>query len=122
MCIRDRLLRASLGRDARFRVLGNDHPLYHSFFDFEDGPPPQRTQDNIDYFKDFRPETPFLEAIYLGDRVAVVFSNKAYGAAWEKEFRNEPQLQIGVNMVVFALTQQGSIAQQQIDFYTETAK
>ena len=116
------LLRASLGRDARFRVLGNDHPLYHSFFDFEDGPPPQRSQDNIDYFKDFRPEAPYLEAIYLGDRVAVVFSNKAYGSAWEKEFRNEPQLQIGVNMVVFALTQQGSIAQQQIDFYRETTK
>ena len=26
---------------------------------------------------------------------------------------------MGVNLVVFALTQQGSIAQQQIDFYTE---
>ena len=116
------LLRAALGRDARFQVLMNDHPIYHSFFDFEDGPPPQRSQDNIDYRKDFRPEEPYLEAIYLGDRVAVVFSNKAYGNAWEKEFRNEPQLQIGVNFVVFALTQQGSIAQQQIDFYRETVK
>ena len=26
---------------------------------------------------------------------------------------------MGVNLVVFALTQEGSIAQQQIDFYTE---
>ena len=48
-----------------------------------------------------------------------IFTTKEYGRAWEKEFRNEPQLQMGVNLVVFALTQQGSIAQQQIDFYTE---
>ena len=31
----------------------------------------------------------------------------------------EPQLKMGLNLVVFALTQQGSIAQQQIDFYSQ---
>jgi len=34
---------------------------------------------------------------------------------------NIPQLKIGVNMVVFALTQEGSIAQQKMDFFS-TAK
>ncbi len=116
------MLKASLGRDARFRVLSNDHPIYHSFYDFDDGPPPQRTQDVLEISRDFNPEVPFLEGIFLGDRLVVVFSNKEYGRAWEKEYRNEPQLQIGVNMVVFALTQQGSIAQQQIDFYKETTR
>lgn len=116
------MLKAALGRDARFRVLPNDHPVYHSFYDFDDGPPPQRTQDALKYGQDFNPEVPFLEGIFLGDRLVVVFSTKEYGRAWEKEFRNEPQLQIGVNLVVFALTQQGSIAQQQIDFYKETTR
>ena len=67
----------------------------------------------------FIPKCPFLEGISLGDRLVAIFTTKEYGRAWEKEFRNEPQLQMGVNLVVFALTQQGSIAQQQIDFYTE---
>ena len=116
------MLKAALGRDARFRVLPNDHPVYHSFYDFDAGPPPQRTQDALKYGQDFNPEVPFLEGIFLGDRLVVVFSTKEYGRAWEKEFRNEPQLQIGVNLVVFALTQQGSIAQQQIDFYKETTR
>ena len=116
------MLKQALGRDARFRVLPNDHPIYHSFFDFDDGPPPQRSEDRIDFQRDFRPEVPYLEGIFLGDRLVVVFSNKAYGIAWEKEFRNEPQLQIGINLVVFALPQQGSIAQQQIDFFKETTQ
>lgn len=116
------LLKTALGRDARFQVIPNDHPLYHSFFDFADGPPPQRDQDSSDSGRDFSPGAPYLEGIFLGDRLVVIFSNKAYGKAWEKEYRNEPQLQIGVNMVVFALTQQGSIAQQQIDFYKEASQ
>ncbi len=116
------MLKDALGRDARFRVIPNDHPIYHSFFDFEDGPPPQRSEDRVNFQRDFRPEVPYLEGIFLGDRLVVVFSNKAYGIAWEKEFRNEPQLQIGVNLVVFALLQEGGIAQQQIDFYKETTK
>ena len=116
------LLKSSLGRDARFRVLPKDHPLYHCFYDFDDGPPPQRTHDIVQFARDYSTERPFLEGIYLGDRLVVVFSNKEYGRAWEKEFRNEPQLQIGVNLVVFSMTQKGSIAQQQIDFYTEKTK
>ncbi|MXX39347.1 MAG: DUF4159 domain-containing protein, partial [Gemmatimonadetes bacterium] len=93
--------------------------IYHSFYDFDDGPPPKRTQERLVHSRDFHPEVPFLEGIFLGERLVAIFTTKEYGRAWEKEFRNEPQLQMGVNLVVFALTQQGSIAQQQIDFYTE---
>jgi len=116
------MLKGALGRDARFRVLPEDHPVYHSFYDFDDGPPPKRSQKIVIFTREYRTEKPFLEGIFLGDRLVVVLSTKEYGRAWEKEFRNEPQLQIGVNMVVFAMTQQGSIAQQQIDFYTERTK
>ncbi len=116
------MLKGALGRDARFRVLPEDHPVYHSFYDFDDGPPPQRSQDIVIFTREFRPEKPFLEGIFLGDRLVVVLSTKEYGRAWEKEFRNTPQLQIGVNIVVFAMTQQGSIARQQIDFYTERTR
>ena len=112
------MFRRALGRDARFRMLRNDHAIYHSFYDL-DGPPPQRTHSVVRFGRDYKAEKPFLEGIFLGERLAVVFSTKEYGRAWEKEFRNKPQLQMGVNLVVFALTQEGSIAQQRIDFYAD---
>ena len=112
------MFQRALGRDARFRMLPEDHAIYHSFYDL-DGPPPQRTQSVVRFGRDYNIEKPFLEGIFLGERLAAVFSTKEYGRAWEKEFRNKPQLQMGVNLVVFALTQEGSIAQQAIDFYRE---
>ena len=64
----------------------------------------------------------WLEGIYIRDRPVAVYSDKGYGAFWERETENEPQLKIGVNLVVFALTQKGSIAQQQIDFYNQAGQ
>ena len=42
-----------------------------------------------------------------------MYSDKGYGAFWERETENEAHLRMGVNLVVFALTQAGSIVQQQ---------
>ncbi len=109
------MFREALGRDARFVPLQNDHPIYHVFFDFDDGPPPGGEVSNRTY----RRTVYFLEGIYLGDRLVAVYSDKGYGIFWERETQNEPHLKMGVNMVVFALTQKGSIAQQQIDFYNQ---
>ena len=112
-----KMFRDVLGKDARFQMLGYDHPIHHSFFDFDDGPPPggevegSRSGDGI--------PSPHLEGIVLEGRLVAVYSDKAYGNMWEREFQNEPQLKMGLNLVVFALTQQGSIAQQQIDFYSQ---
>ncbi|MCE5250090.1 DUF4159 domain-containing protein, partial [bacterium] len=33
------MIKDSLGADARFLLISNYHPLYHCFFDFDDGPP-----------------------------------------------------------------------------------
>ena len=107
------MFKQALGREARFVPISNDHPLYHAFFDF-DGPPPGqvlvgRNARQVNY----------LEGIFLRDRLVAVYSNKNYGSYWKNEAENEPQLKMGINFVVFALTQKGSIAQQQIDFYSE---
>ncbi len=109
------MFREALGRDARFVPLQNDHPIYHVFFDFDDGPPPGGEVSNRNY----RRTVYFLEGIFLGDRLVAIYSDKGYGIFWERETQNEPHLKMGVNMVVFALTQKGSIAQQQIDFYNQ---
>ena len=123
----------ALGREARVQILPNDHPIYHSFFDFDDGPPPGgEVQETVwvlgattqsgatSGYRMFQPKpVPYLEGIYLGDRMVGIYSDKGYGWKWEQEYENDPQLKMGVNIVVFALTQKGSIAQQQIDFYSQ---
>ncbi len=117
----------ALGRQARWVRLSSDHPIYHAFFDFDDGPPPGKGIGQVIQIKtnlkqvDVQYRTkprPYLEGIYLGDRLVGVYSDKNYGAFWQQGYENEPQLKMGVNIVVYALTQPGSIAQQQIDFYS----
>ena len=63
----------------------------------------------------------YLEGIWIDDRLVAIYSDKGYARKWEDTSNNEPQLKMGVNMVVYALTQQGSIAQQKMDFFS-TAK
>jgi hypothetical protein len=117
------MFKQSLGRDARFVQLGSDHPLYHIFFDFEGGPPPGGESSlGASAVTGKASPVPHLEGIYLADRLVAVYSDKGYGAFWEKEFENEPQLKMGVNLVVYALTQKGSIAEQQIDFYNQAGR
>ena len=118
------MFKNALGRDARFVQLGNDHPLYHVFFDFEGGPPPGGEARSLSPNRTTGKASPvpYLEGIYLGNRLVAVYSDKGYGAFWEREFENEPHLKMGVNLVVFALTQKGSIAEQQIDFYNQAGR
>ena len=116
------MLKDALGVYGRFRIIPNDHPIYHSFYDLDDGPPPAirpaaRNPEDLETFSvaDFKPGVPYLEGIFIDGRLAVVYSNKAYGVAWQNEYRNEPQLQMGINMVVFALLQEGSMARDQVN-------
>jgi len=115
------MFKDALGREARFVQLRGDHPLYHVFFDFEGGAPPGGEANALgaNAVTGKASPVPYLEGIYLGDRLVAVYSDKGYGAFWEREFENEPHLKMGVNLVVFALTQRGSIAEQQIDFYNQ---
>ena len=117
------MFKQALGRDARFVPLRDDNPIYHVFFDFDGGPPlgGEVLNASNQYAATRRPSY-WLEGIYLRDRLVAVYSDKGYGALWERETENEPQLKLGVNLVVFALTQKGGIAQQQIDFYNQAGR
>lgn len=115
------MFKHALGRDARFEKIPNDHPLFHAFYDLN-GPPPggEVVGGSIEYGAGRRPSY-WLEGIFLNDRLVAVYSDKGYGAFWEAETENEPHIKLGINLVVFALTQKGSIAQQQIDFYNQAS-
>jgi len=125
--------RDALGSKANFLPIPNNHPLYHCFFDFNDGPPQgseannntaqqrSNTGESVTFASHrvtLTKQVLYLEGITIDNRLCAIYSDKGYGIKWDAETNNEPQLKIGVNMVVFALTQEGSIAQQKMDFFS----
>ncbi|MBN1292828.1 MAG: DUF4159 domain-containing protein [Candidatus Latescibacteria bacterium] len=123
------MLRDALGADARFLPIPNSHPLYHCFFDFDDGPPiggeigiaatlTTGIQGVIARGSFMAKEVFYLEGIWLDNRLVAIYSDKGYATKWSEYTNNIPQLKMGVNMVVFALTQKGGIAQQRMELFT----
>lgn len=120
------IFRDALGAQGQLQRIPNSHPIYHSFYDFDDGPPVGEEMGGgsaIGYAELFIPKPVyFLEGIFLGDRLVAVYSDMGYCHIWARDFGNEPQLRFGINVVIFALTQEGSIAQQQIDFFSQISE
>ncbi len=123
------MLRDTLGKGIKFKPILNDHPLYHCYFDFDDGPPQgseiqlvQTTTTGIQgataQNSAMSKTVPYLEGIWIDGRLAVVYSNKGYVLKWSDYGNNEPQLKMGVNMVVYALTHEGGIAQKTMSNYS----
>ena len=94
--------------NVRFAIIPNNHPLYHCFFDFDDGPPYGAEIGSFGQY--LSPQRYYLEGVWYKDRLVAIYSNKGYIIKWSENSNNEPQLRMGVNMVVFALTQEGGIA------------
>ncbi len=94
--------------NVRFDIIRNNHPLYHCFFDFDDGPPYGAEIGNSGRY--LSQQRYYLEGVWYKDRLVAIYSNKGYIIKWSENSNNEPQLRMGVNMVVFALTQHGGIA------------
>ena len=123
------MLKDALGADAKFLPIDNDHPLYHCFFDFDDGPPQGSEIGYVDNSstqmygqtsknRKLTKVVLYLEGIWLDNRLVAIYSDKGYADKWKDLTNNIPQLKMGVNMVVFGLTQGGSIAQQKMDFFS----
>ncbi|MFC1651129.1 DUF4159 domain-containing protein, partial [Candidatus Latescibacterota bacterium] len=127
-----KMFKDALGSDAKFLPIPNSHPIYHCFEDFEDGPPQgsEIGKSQVDFMQQdgsftgaritLPPRVLFLEGIWINDRLVGIYSDKGYAIKWSATSNNEPQLRMGVNMVVFALTQEGSIAQQKMDFFSSS--
>ena len=111
------------GKDWAFEILPNDHLVYHCYFDF-DGPPPGSSIHWV--MREGGGEYSYLEAIFLDGRLVVIYSTKYYVSAWgnwglgstEPGHRykdNTRQLQFGINTIIFALAQEGSITNRVMD-------
>ncbi len=87
------------------KKIGSHHDLYHSFFNFEKGPP--NTSFELNGWGDDLVHD-YLKAIEINGRIAVLYSNKDYGCEWDYDFRNkrflsEDNTKFGVNIVMYAL-------------------
>ena len=116
-------------KDWDFEKLPNWHAVYHCYFDFE-GPPPGH--DNICIGANYgggggRAGAPYkyLEGVSVDGRTIIIYSMKSIGTVWHRTIKvserhaydtgGTRQLQFGVNLIVFALTQEGSITNRVMD-------
>ena len=84
--------------------LPHNHPIFHQVYDFNNGLPKVHEHDN-------KPPQPL--ALYEDDRILVIYTYESdLGDGWEDaEVHNDPNyireaaLQMGVNIIHFALTQ-----------------
>ena len=93
-----------LGSDgSKWQKVPKSHPLYYSFWDFPDGPPMGGAPGGNVFD---------LEMLELRGRVAVVFSDLNVSWYWGDPLADarERGLQFGVNLIVYALTQPGGMA------------
>ncbi len=86
--------------------LPNDHALYRAFFKFPEGPP--TTSHELNGWGDNLVHK-HLQAVFEGDRIAVLYSSKDYSSEWNfhpdnKRFLSVDSTKFGVNLVIYALT------------------
>ena len=125
-------------KDWQFRRLEMTHPLYHCFYDINSLPLGVR---DIDFLfssgRVDRPRTPdYLEGIIVGNQLVGGYSMRGYADFWAGVIKQEQDralranqvgspffasaeeplvYNLGVNLVVYALTREGSLARQLVD-------
>jgi hypothetical protein len=107
--------------NSKLKMINLDHGIYHSCTRFDDGQPlgyeiKGAEEENTAQSRErrFQVELPeqsiYLEGLWIGDRLAAVYSKKDYCWTWASYTDNEAQLRMGVNLLVYALEQEGGIA------------
>ena len=122
-------------KDWQFKRLEITHPIYHCFYDVNSLPRGMRDMHFL--IKESPSLTPdYLEGIVVGEQLVGVYSMRGYAGFWAGIARQELDwvlkdnivnsafhtsaeeplvYNLGVNIVVYALTREGSLAQQFVD-------
>lgn len=104
----------------RFRMLSRDHELFHCFFDIP-------VTEGYDHYNDAsylslkKQPRNYLEGVFVGDRLAVVYSEKGYCFKWGFDGLLQPE-QFGVNCFVYAMKQAGGNTERLVDMSSTTAQ
>ena len=92
--------------DGKMPKLPSTHPIYRSFFTFDEGPP--TTSHELNGWGDDLVHD-YLRAVQRRERIGVLYSNKDYGCEWDYDWRNkrfqrEDNTKFAVNIAVYAMT------------------
>ncbi len=102
------------GKDFWSERLPEDHPVYTSFFDLSGGVPfgyPPSLGQGKSGVRTWN----YLRGHYIKGRLASVTPGDTGGWGWQNDTRggdSTRQLQLAVNIIIYALTQEGSITQR----------
>ena len=119
ICLRKMFKRAlaKVNRRCEFVKITGEHPIFHCYFDFDS--PPENQGGAGKYYPDY------LIGIPVDGRLAGVICYNNLASRWadrggyyghiEERRENTRMLQFGVNLIVFALTQKGSITNRLMD-------
>jgi len=107
------------GRDFRYGRIPDRHPVYSSFFDLGDNGVPLNSGGGHAQYKQSIAVSTYLSGLWIGERLAAMQYPGADGAGlnlWtggvQMGVDTTRHLQLVVNVVVFALTQEGSMTQR----------
>ena len=111
------------GVDWEYQLLPNSHPIYHCYYDFTDGPPMSHVgwSKNIHLTgRDDDDIKPRSKGIEIGGRLLAINTNQGYiigwYTGWYPKLSGDPtQFRWGINTIIFALTQEGSITRRLMD-------
>lgn len=101
------------GKDFWSERLPEDHPVYTAFFDLSGGMPFGYSPSMGQGKAGVRPWN-YLRAYYIKGRIASITPGDG-GWGWQNDTRggdSTRQLQLAVNIIIYALTQEGSITQR----------
>ena len=95
---------ASIFGASALKKLPNNHPIFSSFFKFEE--PPTTSFELNGWGDDIVHD--YVKGIEIDGRLGVLYSNKDYGCEWDYDWRNkkwlaEDNTKFAVNIVVYAL-------------------
>jgi len=95
--------------ECRFRVIADDHPIYHMLVDVK----------NVTFPRNQKSTEPFLEGIYVGSRVGVLVSKFGLGCGWNRDLHQIQKLPNAVYYDVKSANQIGNNLAAYIVGYAE---
>ncbi|MFC1537868.1 DUF4159 domain-containing protein [Candidatus Latescibacterota bacterium] len=102
------------GDEGHIYPLTKEHPVFHTFFDFEEIPVMFPTLENEGLKDTSLPP----DGVWLDDRLVAIIPPSPYrpfGSGWSgNEFEN-PSFRLAVNIIVYSLIRDGSIAEKYIN-------
>ena len=112
----------ALKPDGRLLELPRSHPIYHSYYDFDDGFPGEVKRKDLGvpvpnwYFRRGEKDRPGLWGVELDGELVAVISDSSIHAGWELEGdgSNLGALMVGVNVVVYALTRSKGLTRKRL--------